>query len=346
MAPSRAGGGALSVAQDIASWVNDAGHEVMFLSTQDDIGLRPMGTTKFLWHSTTRPGPIVVAHLVRRYGVQIIHCHLDTFWIGAWAGFLTGVPSIRTLHGSLKRPGMMSARELLKSLIATHILKQFVVAVSDPVGNEVSRYLGLRRGGGLEVIPNGCRVIDLVETSRADDAIVFAFMGRLEVSKGFDTLLEAFVLLSQTNPTARLIVCGDGPLRSQIPVPLVSRGRISLSRGWLDRREARQELAKADVVVLPSETEGTPMVVLEAMTLGIPAIVSTDANMCQLVEDGRDGWVFPTGAVDALYNLMRQCVTTPEEIKRMGEHARETAGVWNERCAREYGTLISRLARA
>lgn len=326
------------------SWLREAGHDVFVLT---------MGPTSVLaaeagclFRCTGRLSVNGVVKLLKRHDIQLVHCHLDTYWLAAWAGFLAGIPSVRTVHGSLSRPGMLAPREFMKSWVSYHFLQQNVVAVNDDVGQEVARHFRMRLGDGLFVIPNGCRVRPTHGVADISSSVNFAFVGRLEVAKGFDVLLKAFRDVRENCKGVRLVVIGDGPLRQQIPADLIRAGDIWLSSRWLDRQEVHERLVCADVLVLPSKSEGTPMVVLEAMTLGVPAVVSTHANHSLLVNHSFNGLVFDGASKDDLVTALTWCVQYRARLIEMGNRATETAREWNRRCADEYTTLLTRLARS
>ncbi len=82
----------------------------------------------------------------------------------------------------------------------------------------------------------------------------------------------------------------------------------------------------ADIVILPSQSEGFPNVILEAFAAGKPVIVSAAANSAKLVAEGLNGWIFPTGDDHALANLLQKVIRTPRSIlELMGEYARQEA---------------------
>lgn len=334
-------GGALMVAEDIVTWLREAGHDVLVLTVGQTSVLT--GESGCLISYTGTFSLRHVLRLLKRYRIQLVHCHLHTYWLAALAGFLAGIPTVRTVHGSLSRPGMLAPKEFAKCWISYHLLSQHVVAVNDGVGREIAHYFRMRLGDHLWVIPNGCRIRSAPVGKRTGNGVQFAFVGRLEAAKGFDVLLKAFGDVRDNCVGVRLVVIGDGPLRHQIPENLVASGDICVSSGWLDRHQVHQWLGCADALVLPSKTEGTPMVVLEAMTLGVPAVVSVDANHSSLVEHGFNGLVFETTSTDDLAAKLTWCIQSPDSMAEMGMRAMQTALQWNRRCAAEYTKLLGRL---
>jgi glycosyltransferase involved in cell wall biosynthesis len=82
-------------------------------------------------------------------------------------------------------------------------------------------------------------------------------------------------------------------------------------------------LQKADVFVFASFSEGRPNVVLEAMAAGIAVIASAIPPVLDLIEDGKQGLIFPVGDKKRLRELMEYIISHPEERSVMGEQARK-----------------------
>src|SRR5262249_7622212 len=94
--------------------------------------------------------------------------------------------------------------------------------------------------------------------------------------------------------------------------------------GFLNQTEISQAYVAADCIVLPSNYETWGLVVNEAMASGLPAIVS-DRVGCgpDLVEDGRTGFTFPFGDVAALADRLVAAASSPSQLQRLGENAKQ-----------------------
>ena len=107
------------------------------------------------------------------------------------------------------------------------------------------------------------------------DFRTFITMGRMSPEKDHEKLIRAFHEFRKTDPTGRLVVLGDGPLRQSLEMLIAD---LDLSANVLLaglRNNPFPALARADCFVLSSNHEGQPMVLLEALTLKKP-IMSTD----------------------------------------------------------------------
>lgn len=147
----------------------------------------------------------------------------------------------------------------------------------------------------------------------------FLYLGRLAPEKGVATLIQA-----ATQAGVRLAVAGDGPLRANLEA-LAARtgGRIELL-GFRSGDDLARLVRGARAVVAPSEWyENAPLSVLEALAAGKPLIGSRIGGIPELVDEGRSGWLFPAGDVDALAALLREVAAMPAAtLETMGREGR------------------------
>jgi glycosyltransferase involved in cell wall biosynthesis len=164
-----------------------------------------------------------------------------------------------------------------------------------------------------------------VPVRRADSEVVtFGFSARLEHLKGPLRLLEAFVVAHQSQPEMELRVAGDGSQRTEFINRSVAFGLEQKCRlsGVYKSLEARSEfMASCDVFVLPSLTEGTPNVIIEAMAHGKPIIATAVGGVPDLVTDDVGILVAPD-EIEALAAAMVRLGRDADLRQRMGTAAR------------------------
>ena len=146
-----------------------------------------------------------------------------------------------------------------------------------------------------------------------------AYAGRISPEKGIDTLLAAAARL----PEVPVRIAGDGPIRRQLFEKAPKNAR---SLGLLDRPQMWNFYRKARFLLVPSVWfEVSPMVILEAMSHGLPVIASRIGGLAELVEDGVTGFLFEPGNVEDLADKMKLLWENPDLCRQMGEAGREKA---------------------
>jgi glycosyltransferase involved in cell wall biosynthesis len=198
---------------------------------------------------------------------------------------------------------------------------------------------GLHRAYGLEVpavvVPRG---ID-PETVRPErprsevrrslgagpDDPVLLYVGSLAPEKRLDRLLRVFREVRRRRPGARLWIAGGGPLEDELNASIQALG-LAESVALLGVVSALGDLlAAADLLVLTSDTEGTPGVVLEAAFAGLPAVATRVGGVPECVLDGQTGLLADPGDEDALATAVLDLLSDPACRRSMGETARRRA---------------------
>ncbi len=189
----------------------------------------------------------------------------------------------------------------------------------------------------IHVIPNGIAIGRLPtdaerRTAREtlgipDRAQVVAFVGRLSPEKGPEVLLGA-----ARGSGLLVLVAGDGPLRGVLEAE--GAGRALRFLGFVP--DVGQVLAAADLLALPSRTEGLPMAVLEAMAAGVPVVASAVGSLPEVLGDGA-GVLVPPGDVEALRDaLVRLADPGPRHALALAARARVESRYGAAGMARSY----------
>ena len=165
----------------------------------------------------------------------------------------------------------------------------------------------------------------LYDRPKTQERSEIAAVGRLSAQKNHALLIRAFSRLPDTGD--RLVIYGEGELRPALEAlveELGLSGRVLLP-GQCD--DVPRALGGAKLFVLPSDYEGMPNALLEAMALGLPCI-STDCpcgGPASVIRSGENGLLVPTGDEEALSRAMAALLSDAERRRTLAENARQTA---------------------
>ncbi|MHB8647973.1 MAG: glycosyltransferase family 4 protein [Thermomicrobiales bacterium] len=195
---------------------------------------------------------------------------------------------------------------------------------------EVMRNLVLPRER-VAIVPNG---IDVARVDRLtgpvlppdDGPPVIVSLARIEPNKGLAVLAAALGLVREQLPAGwRWLHIGDGAARPRVEEAIRRAGVAAQTTllGRLPDVELHRTLAAATLFVHPTRYEGSPLVVLEAMTHRLPVIASAVGGIPDKVIPGETGWLVPPGDPAALGAAIRSALSQPPAILRaMGERGR------------------------
>lgn len=152
------------------------------------------------------------------------------------------------------------------------------------------------------------------------EAVVLA-VGRLVKEKNFPSLIRAFAIVVRLHQSAQLVIVGSGPEENDLTHLVEEHGLsgvVSLIP-WTDNVAAYMH--SADIFVLCSYREGWGRVIIEAMTAGLPGVITDVGCVGEAFIDGRHGIVVPVDDADALADALGQLIADPQKRRQFGEAA-------------------------
>jgi len=232
-------------------------------------------------------------------------------WIAArWLG----LPLLFTQHGFTLR----TRKQRLYAWLSLKLCRSRTVCRVVCVAHSIARQL--RQANVAEtkitVIPNGLPVAPATVACQNATPLI-GFVGRLSREKGPDLFLDALLPLCQRRPDLHLVLLGDGPERAALQTRVNAANlaeRIHLP-GY--QENISDWLARLHVLVISSRTEGTPMVLLEAMQRGRPVVAFAVGGIPDMVENGRHALLVAPGDIQALTQRVEQLLDNPALAARL-----------------------------
>lgn len=157
--------------------------------------------------------------------------------------------------------------------------------------------------GLVEVVPNGIAIQDHAFLSSKDGELNVLYLGRLEDAKGIDILLKGLASMEKQPgiPRMKLVLAGTGLQEDLIRYERLADKLVSecVFFGWADEDAKCTLFKQSDLLILPSRREVFPVVLLEAMSRGVPCVASDCGSIPEIIEDGVSGVTFKAGDVDS-----------------------------------------------
>src|SRR5215204_314800 len=261
---------------------------------------------------------------MRRFRPQVVHAHnVKATGVAAVADLPRlgrRAPLVATFHG-VRREEYRRAASVLR-------LADAVVCVSNDLLEGLARY-GIRPER-LRMIPNAVPLASPLSHTRREaldrelalgEGPVVSFIGRLVEQKAPWRFLEAAALVAAERSDCRFLIVGEGPLHPVLEDLSRRLGTANVVRFTGVRTDARDLIARSDLVVFSSDWEGMPVVALEALAAGVP-VVSTDVEGMRELLDVGAGTVVERDA-GSLAQAVASLIASPERRAEMGSAGRE-----------------------
>jgi glycosyltransferase involved in cell wall biosynthesis len=303
-----------------------AGHPRRYLGTLAAMLRGTAGSRNFfLGGIGIFPKTVHAATEMRRLGVQHVHAHFATH--PALAGFLihrlVGIPFSFTAHGSdLHVDRTMLCQKAREAAFSVTVSRSNRAVFEAECGGSVP---------GLEVIHCGIDGSVFLPTPRsASGPLQVTCIGTLHEVKGQRFLVEATSLLVRRGVDLAVTFIGDGPDRASLEALVAESGigdRVRFA-GQRRRADVLERLAVTDVLVVPSvptaegKREGLPVVLIEALAAGVPAIASDLSGIPEIVETDVTGILVPPGDPTAIADALERLAGDPDLRARLGAGGR------------------------
>jgi glycosyltransferase involved in cell wall biosynthesis len=372
------GGGVASVVGYVARHLSAHGHRVLFLHP---------GPTEFLRYRRTKWGfegallnlrsPFLPEHpirsivafvvtfpftlfevvrMLRKHHIDVVNIHFagPAFVCFAFCRWLLPIKLVISVHGTDVAP--FSEGEDRSSPALRTLLKAADLIVGPSWAflrkcNELLTSLSARQ----IVIHNGIDLRELdppaaAPESRGEERDFILSVASHDEWKGLDILIRAMALLKEQGQTRRLVLAGDGPLRSKLEelTAALGLGKQIEFIGFQSRSSVARLLNDCTLFVLPSRYESFGIAIVEALACGKPVVATAVDGIPEIIEHDRNGILVEPGDAPALAAAIQRVLGDAELRERLGRSGRlrvEDRFQWQlmgERYTHAYAELVER----
>ena len=262
----------------------------------------------------------------------------------AGASVATGVPADPASPTRVRGRAVNPLKRFVNKTVAA-VLSDKIIAVSGRVSEELAQ-------SGIDpskivTIPNGIELGPYSVRSRTRrSGFLVGTLARLSREKGLDVLLHAAKLVLASEPSARFMIGGTGPLEEELrrkirELKLEPYVRMA---GFIE--DVPSFLSELDVFVLPSDSEGIGLAIMEAMATGLPVVATAVGGVPEVVSDGQTGILVPPRQPKLLAQAIVRLLVDPDLARAMGAAGRNRvealfdAKVMAERTVAVYRSLV------
>lgn len=258
--------------------------------------------------------------------IQVIHAHgyKAIILLALASERVRPCPFVCTLHGWTAHRNL--SKLAVYEWLARKLTVRFdrIVSVSSDMVASLPKSLPRNH---IAVIPNGIALTQRVSRASrcslpAKPPLILA-VGRLSFEKGFDLLLEASAELRTYGREFRLVIAGEGRERQKLELMTARLGLQDFVSFQGYSKQLRELYSDASLLVIPSRTEGLPMVLLEAMVAEVPVVATGVGEIPLVLEHGSLGGVVPSNCAHALAMAIVSVLDSPVESMARAVAARE-----------------------
>ena len=231
----------------------------------------------------------------------------------------------KLFHYQYNRSGLMGLADKVRARMDERLVRKFDLFVV--LTQEDKQMWG--EMPGIRVIPNAANFI--AENYSDCSAKRVIAVGRLDYQKSFDRLIMAWEKVLQKRPDWRLDIFGQGEWQEMLQKMIVHRGLHDVVRVNAPTKNIGKEYSESSMIVMSSHYEGFPMVLVEAMACGLPAVCfDFKCGPRDIIVEGENGVIVPDGDIEGLAEAMMKLMGDDELRKRMGEEAKKVVETYSE----------------
>lgn len=324
-------GGAEEVVTNLSSALVDSGVNVTVFhfgnewlrAATEEAGLNTIELDRENYKSISRILLFVwyFRRILKEHKIDVLHSHLlGAVFSGALSARAAGIGAVGTVHDTYSLEESRKAPWLLR--LAAYAGSKIVV-VADAMQQRVTELTHISRDRLIRIYNGITTDVPQRQLTQAKAAEVkLICVARLVSLKRHDLLIDALYSLN-TSVAPRLLLVGDGPERDSLEAQATRLGLRERISFLGHRSDVKSLLADSDIYVLVSDTEGLSVSVLESMAAGLPAVVTDVGGNCELVQNGKSGYVVAPGAVSDIAAALNDLCGSANKRESYGLSARK-----------------------
>lgn len=231
----------------------------------------------------------------------------------------------KLFHHQYNRTGLMGLADKVRARMDERLVRKFDRFVV--LTEEDSKMWGEMQN--IRVIPNAANFIAQKYSGCSEKRVIA--VGRLDYQKSFDRLIMVWEKVHEKMPDWRLDIFGQGEWKEMLQGMIDERGLRDCVRLNEPTKDIGKEYAESSMLVMSSHYEGFPMVMIEAMACGLPAVCfDFKCGPRDIIVEGENGLIVPDGDIEGLAEAMMTLMEDEELRKRMGENAKRVVETYSE----------------
>lgn len=234
------------------------------------------------------------------------------------------------------------------------ILERINFRLADQIAVEAKSIIDFQQLNklGKKIAINGAMYIDTnlfkPGSEPKDRSNLVGYIGRLAQGKGVLNFVRAIPLILREYEATEFLICGDGILYDEIESELADKGlqnKVKLM-GWIQHAELPNYLGEVKLLILPSENEGIPGIIQEAMSCGTPVLAMSVGGIPDLIEDEKTGFILENNSPECIARNVGRALEHPklDEIAQNARRLIEEVYAYDamvEKCRRALGKLVT-----
>ena len=323
-------GGAETMCENLTYALTNLGHDVTVVSLFPDrtpIALRMEEAGIRILYLDKKPGLDLsmfskLARIMRREKPDVVHTHLNVIKYAAVSAKLAGIRrSVHTVHNVAQEEAEGTLQKITNK-IYFRLGWSIPVALSPEVKNSICSFYGIA-ADRVPMIYNG---VDLSRCMPKEDysrkGLKLLHIGRFNEQKNHRRLLQAFSLIHRQIPESQLDLIGDGELMEETKAFAKELGLADAVHFLGSQSNVYPYLQQADVFLLPSDYEGMPMTIIEAMGTGLPIVATAVGGVPDMLTNEESGLLVPCDP-EAVAEAVLRLAETESLRENLGRKARQ-----------------------